>query len=54
VVLTASEQQLTGDIEADSISAASLTLKERSVLAGAINAAATAHSATLALDTSST
>jgi hypothetical protein len=51
--LTADGQTLTGNVVADSISSASLTLQNSSSLTGAINTDRTAKSATLTLDASS-
>lgn len=54
VYLTADAQTLTGDLVADSISALHVTLQNGSTLTGAINAANTAQSISLTLDTGST
>jgi hypothetical protein len=54
VVLTADGQTLSGNVVADSISSVSITLENGSKLAGAIDSANTARSASLTLDSSST
>ena len=53
LTFTAEKQTLTGDIEVNNISAIALTLRNGSSLTGAINAANTAGSASLTLDSSS-
>ena len=52
-IFTANGQTLTGDVVADNLSSVSVTLKSGSSLTGAINAANTAGSASLTLDSSS-
>jgi hypothetical protein len=54
VQATADAQSLTGNIVADKISSVAVALKNGSVLTGAIDAANTANSASLALDSTST
>ncbi|MBX0326285.1 hypothetical protein K2Z83_01070 [Oscillochloris sp. ZM17-4] len=53
-ILTADAQLMTGDIGADAVSTAAVTLKNGSALTGAINAANTAQAASLTLDAWST
>jgi hypothetical protein len=53
VTFTASGQALTGNVVVDAISTAAITLASSSTLSGAINAADTAESVTLTLDSTS-
>lgn len=54
LTVTADAQTLKGDVTADAISTIAMTLKNRSSLTGALNAAHTAKSMTVALDAGST